>query len=172
MQSAWTLLEHPVISNDARTGWSNQFLNSQCEPETKPNFHRFCGQRRYLAKYVLKKKMKVSFYLLLIMLHKLLKEITCKILLFSGFWSWILGKCCSALSNSFGLLSSAKTTVTLQLTHMGCLKSYAFLWGFPWFVSTSLFSKLKILHLTHFCSLRKVEKQVSEHLSPYYLNEA
>lgn len=28
----------------------------QCEPETKPKFHRFCSQRRYLAKYVLKYK--------------------------------------------------------------------------------------------------------------------
>lgn len=46
--------------------------------------------------------MKVSFYLPLIMLHKLLKEITCKIVLFSGFWSWILGRCCSTLSNPFG----------------------------------------------------------------------
>lgn len=48
------LLEHPFIPNDARTGWSNQFPNSQCKPETKPSFHRFSGQRSYLAKYVLK----------------------------------------------------------------------------------------------------------------------
>lgn len=30
-ESFW---EHPVGSNDARTVWSNQFLNSQCERET------------------------------------------------------------------------------------------------------------------------------------------
>lgn len=48
--------ELPVMSNDARTGWSNQFLSIQCEAETKPKFHRFCSQRRYLANYVLKYK--------------------------------------------------------------------------------------------------------------------
>lgn len=48
--------DHPVISNDARTRWSNQFLSIQCEPEKRPNFCRFCSQRRYLAKYVLKHK--------------------------------------------------------------------------------------------------------------------
>lgn len=154
MKSAWTLLEHPFISNDARTGWSNQFPSS-VSLKQNPVFSTGFVVRESIWQNM-SWNMKVLFYLPLIMLHKLLKEITFKTILFSGFWSWILGRCCSI--KLIWLLSS-KTTVTLWLTHIGCLKLYAFPWGFPWFISISLFSKLKILHLTDFCRSRKVEKQ-------------
>lgn len=116
MQSAGKLLEHPVISNDARTGWSNQFLNGQCEPETKPNFHRFCGQRRYLAKDVLKHE-----GIILLVLNSV-AQTSQENNLYDHVIFWVLnldfGQVLIKHIKFIQLLSS-KTTVTFQLTHMG-----------------------------------------------------
>jgi len=52
-ESFW---EQPVTSNDARTAWSNQFLNSQCEHKTKRTSTGSVVIEDTLAKYVLERE--------------------------------------------------------------------------------------------------------------------
>lgn len=104
------------------------------------NFHKFCGRRRHFGKRCLGTRKCRLACLYLIMFHKLLKEITCMITFFSGFWSWILGRCWSTLPNSFGsfllLLRSHFTTnpTGVALSHMLSPKIFPGLSPFLYFL--------------------------------------